>query len=423
MRHGLIAIGWWGSMATLVVACERPARPAGSVPREAPATPSRGPAVVRPGIDVLLDDSMSLLRGRRVGFVTNVNAVDQRGRSAIARLREANVELVALFGPEHGLTATAAPGEKVASTVDSATRIPIYSLYGQTRAPTEEMLRGIDLLLVDLPDVGARYYTWIATTIEVMKAAAPRRIPVVVLDRPNPITGVMQGNILDTAFTSAVGRLAVPMRHGLTLGEHARLARHDLDIAVDLRVIPAAGWHRTMAFDQTGLPFLPPSPNLRDLDALYHYTGTCLFEGTALSVGRGTDAAFHQVGAPWLDTAAVVAAMRAANLPGVEFRGVVFTPRRPGDGKFADTTVVGVRLVITDHEQYDPVRTAVHLLAAIGAMHPDRIRIGGSFDRLAGGPALRTALLRRDPPERILASWQPALAAFRVRVQPFLLYH
>lgn len=422
MRHGLIAIGWWSSMATLVVACERQARPISSTPREVSTPVPRDSRAVRPGIDVLLDDSTALLRGRRVGFVTNVNAVDRHGRSAIARLREANINLVALFGPEHGLTATAAPGEKVASTVDSATLIPIYSLYGQTRAPTAEMLRGIDLLLVDLPDVGARYYTWIATTVEVMKVAAPRGIPVVVLDRPNPITGVMQGNILDTAFASAVGRLAVPMRHGLTLGEHARLARHDLGIAVDLRVIPVAGWRRNVAFGATGLPFLPPSPNLRDLDALYHYPGTCLFEGTALSVGRGTDAAFHQVGAPWLDTAAVIARMRAAGLPGVDYRGVVFTPRRPGDSKFADTTVAGVRLVITDHRTYDPVRTAVHLLAAVESVHHDRIRIGGSFDRLAGGATLRMALLRRDAPDQILAAWQPALAAFRARVQPFLLY-
>ena len=234
-----------------------------------------------PGIDVLLDDSISLVRGRRVGFVTNVNAVDRNGTSAIARLRGAGVRLVALFGPEHGLAATAAPGEKVESTVDSALRIPIYSLYGQTKAPTPEMLQGIDVMLVDLPDVGARYYTWLATTVEVMKAAARHGIQVVVLDRPNPITGMVQGNILDTAHASAVGRLAVPMRHGLTLGEHARLARADLGIAVDLRVVPVTGWVRRMPFDQTGLPFLAPSPNLRDLDALYHYPGTCLFEGTA----------------------------------------------------------------------------------------------------------------------------------------------
>lgn len=416
--HGQVARYWLCGSATLVVACAGRSSPA---PAPAPVTPA--PVVVRPGIEVLLTDSFALVRGRRVGFVTNVNAVDRSGRSAIARLRESGVELVALFGPEHGLAATAAPGEKVASSVDRETQVPIYSLYGQTRAPTAAMLQGIDVMLVDLPDVGARYYTWLATTVEVMQAAGAHGIPVVVLDRPNPINGMVQGNVLDPAFSSAVGRLAVPMRHGLTLGEHALLARADLAIAVDLHVVPVGGWRRGMAFGATGLPFLPPSPNLRDLDALFHYPGTCLFEGTALSVGRGSDAPFHQVGAPWLDTTAVLARMRSVSLPGVAFRGVRFTPVQPGDAKFDGTSLLGIRLEITDRTRYDPVRTAIHLLAAIQATHPEQIRIGGSFDRLAGGSSLRTALVRGDAPDAIIATWSDELAAYRERITPFLLYH
>lgn len=387
-----------------------------------PAVSSARMVTVRPGIDVLLSDSLHLVASRRVGFVTNLAAVDAGGTSAVARVRGAPVRLVALFGPEHGLSATAAPGEKVASGVDTAANIPIYSLYGATRRPTPEMLEGIDVLVVDLPDVGARYYTYIGTTIEVMRAAAEAGIPVIVADRPNPIGGVVQGNILDPAHASFVGSLAVPMRHGLTLGEQALLARADLGIDVELTVVPAAGWRRAEFHESTGLPFRAPSPNLRDVDALFHYPGTCLFEGTALSVGRGSDLPFHQVGAPWLDTTAVLARIRAAGLEGVAFEGVTFTPRNPGDGKFADVPLLGVRLVVTDRHRYDSPATAVHLLAAIRAVHPEEIRIGGSFDRLAGGPTLREALLAGVAPAEIVASWRPGQQAYHRRVASVLLY-
>lgn len=385
--------------------------------------PVAAQVAVRPGVDVLLSDSLHLVRGKRVGLVTNLAAVDARGISAVERFRGAPLTLAALFGPEHGLSALAAPGEKVASSVDSASRIPIYSLYGATRRPTPEMLAGLDVLVIDLPDVGARYYTYPATAVEVLQAAQAAGLPVIIADRPNPITGTaMQGNILDMAHASMVGLLAIPMRHGLTLGEETRLAAADLGISTPLIVVPSAGWRRGMDLDATGLPFRAPSPNLIDLDGLYHYPGTCLFEGTALSVGRGTDHPFHQVGAPWLDTTAVLARMRAAAPPGVRFEGVRFTPTNPGDGKFAGVAVSGVRLVITDRRAYDPTAAAVHLLAAIRAVHPAEIRIGGSFDRLAGGPTLREALLRGEPPATIIAGWEAGLARYRDRVKPFLLY-
>lgn len=377
---------------------------------------------VRPGIDVLLSDSLHLIQGKRVGLVTNLAAVGGDGRDAVTLIRSAPVTLVALFGPEHGLSTLAAPGERVDNAVDSVSQVPIYSLYGPTRRPSAAMLQGIEVLVVDLPDVGARYYTYPATAVEVMIAAAEAGIPVIVADRPNPIGGAMQGNILDTAMASMVGRLAVPMRHGLSLGEWLRLAQRDLGIGGRLEVVPASGWSRSMDFDATGLPFRAPSPNLKDVESLYHYPGTCLFEGTALSVGRGTDLPFHQVGAPWLDTTAVLERMRSAELPGVTFEGVTFTPRSPGDAKFADTTVVGIRLVISDRRSYDPTITAVHLLAAIRDVHPEQVRIGGSFNRLAGGPALRDALLRGERPDAIVAGWGAGLALFRDRVRGVLLY-
>jgi uncharacterized protein YbbC (DUF1343 family) len=378
---------------------------------------------VRPGIDVLLTDSLAVVRGRRVGLVTNQAGVDAHGVSDVARLRAAGIRLMALFSPEHGFRGATDPGAAVASSLDSATGLPIYSLYGKSTAPTDAMLDGIDLLLVDLQDAGARYYTYLFTTVEVMRSAARRGIRVVVLDRPDPIGGPVQGNVLDTASASPVGLLAVPMRHGMTLGELARLARADLGLTAELGVVPVAGWRRSMPFDATGLPFVPPSPNLRSTESLYHYPGLCLFEGTDLSVGRGSEAPFEQIGAPWLDTAAVLARVRAARLPGVGFESVAFTPHGPGDGKYADTLVAGIRLRVTDRVSYDPTATAVHLLAAVRAVHPDRFAwITKQFDRLAGGTKLREQLDAGTSPAEIVAGWKPGLERFEARRRPFLLY-
>lgn len=389
----------------------------------APAVAAPQRAEVQPGLEVLLTDSLALLSGRRVGLVANMASVDRRGVSAVDRLRSAGVNLTALFSPEHGFRGTAAPGERVASTVDSATGLPIYSLYGRTVAPTPEMLTGIEVLLVDLPDVGARYYTYISTTVEVMRAAGRSGIPVVVLDRPNPIGGRAQGNVLDSAFRSFVGMLSVPMRPGLTLAEQALLARSELGIAVDLRIVPAGNWTRTMALDDAGLPFLPPSPNLKDLESLFHYPGTCLFEGTSLSVGRGTSRPFHQVGAPWLDTTAVLARLRSEGLPGVHFVADTFTPVSPGDQKHAGVRVNGIRLVLTDRAAYDPTATAVAMLVAIQAVHPEQIGfVPAQFDRLAGGSSLREAVLSGVGHRQIVAGWAAPLAAFERRSAAVLLY-
>ncbi|NOT08026.1 MAG: DUF1343 domain-containing protein [Gemmatimonadales bacterium] len=399
----------------VLAACGAPPKPGDVPPRAAPR--------VRPGIEVLLGDSTALVRGRRVGLVSNHAGVDAAGVSDVDLLLRGQVRLVALFSPEHGFRGAADPGEAVASTTDSATGLPIYSLYGRTSAPTDTMLAGIDLMLVDLPDVGARYFTYLSTTIEVMKVAARLGKIVVVLDRPNPIGGLVQGNLLDPAYRSFVGALPMPMRHGLTLGELARLANTELSIGADLRIVPVAGWDRSRALDETGLPFLPPSPNLKDLESLFHYPGTCLFEATSLSVGRGTDAPFRQVGAPWLDVARVLAALPRDRLPGVRFEAVAFTPTSPGDGKYGGIPVRGIRLILTDRRIYDPTLTAVVLWSVIQATHPDSIGVrAAALDRLAGGPALRQALAAGQDPFEIVRAWEVPLAGWLTHRRLALLY-
>ena len=257
------------------------------------AAPARAP--VLPGIDVLLRDSLHLVRGSRAGLITNHTGIDSQGRPSIDRLVEApDVELVALFSPEHGIRGTEEGGVEIVGGRDPVSGLPVHSLYGETRKPTPEMLADLDILLFDIQDVGARYYTYVSTMALAMEAAGEAGIPFLVLDRPNPIDGVrVQGNVLDPAFSTFVGLYPVPMRHGMTAGELARLYRGEFGVRVDLRVVPAAGWRRSMRFSATGLPWVPPSPNMPSVTSALHYPGTCLFEGTNLSVGRGTDEPFQ----------------------------------------------------------------------------------------------------------------------------------
>jgi beta-N-acetylhexosaminidase len=345
--------------------------------------------------------------------------------STIDRLHQADdVELVALFGPEHGIRGRVEGGERVADDIDPATGAPIYSLYGETRKPTPAMLEGLDLLLFDIQDIGARYYTYVWTMALAMEAAGEAGVVFVVLDRPNPIGGrLVQGNVLDPEYATFVGLYPVPMRHGLTVGELARLLAGHFGIAVDLRVIPMEGWTRTTWYDATGLPFTPPSPNMPSLASATHYPGTCLFEGTNLSVGRGTDLAFQQIGAPWLDAEAVVDTLNAAGLEGVRFEAVSFVPEAPGDRKYDGEMVQGVRFVATDREHYDPTHAAIAALTAIYARHPDQVEwYVAHFDRLAGTDGVRTAILAGDPFEAIVASWEVQTEDFENLRRPYFLY-
>jgi len=385
------------------------------------------PARVRPGIEVLLTDSIHLVRNRRIGLVTNQSGVDTRGRRDLDLLLAAGLSVTAVFAPEHGLRGAidvdVAPTSR--QETDSATGTPVYLLHDGVRLhpPSAKMLEQVDVLVIDLQDAGARYYTYPAAVATVMQAAAAARRSVIVLDRPNPIGGTVQGDVQDSATASAVARFPIAMRHGMTIGELARLARNTLGLKADLRVVPLDGWRRFMDLDATGLPFVPPSLNLRTLESLYHYPGLCIFEGTNLSVGRGSDTPFEQVGAPWLDTTAVLAQLRRAGPAGVRFTGTAFTPASPGDGKYADTLVSGIRLITTDRTRYDPTVTAVHLLAALRIVHPQAFSFRpAQFDRLTGGPDLRLAIERGESVAAIERHWSSELERFRQHRRQFLLY-
>jgi uncharacterized protein YbbC (DUF1343 family) len=391
------------------------------------AAPARAP--VRPGIEVLLADSLALVAHRRVGLLTNHTGVDRTGRRDVDLLRGM---VTVLFSPEHGFAGTEDRPDLPDAT-DSATGLPIYSLYRATPAAALAALDGVDVLVVDLQDIGARYYTYAPTAAWFMREAARRRKPVVVLDRPDPLGGLrVQGNVAPAPGPTDSGPTAflpVPMRPGMTIGELLRFANDALGLGARLTVVPLAGWRRAMFYDETGLPWVRPSPNMPDLESAMHYPGLCLFEGTNLSVGRGTPLAFQVVGAPWLDTAAVLAALRrrdpgwGGGLRGVAISGAVFVPRAPSDGKYDGAALPGLRLRVTDRQRYDPTKAAVVLLAALRAVHGDSLRFRAAhFDRLAAGPALREAVLAGRPPAEIWRAWAPALAAFvRTRAR-YLLY-
>ncbi|MBV9773103.1 MAG: DUF1343 domain-containing protein [Gemmatimonadetes bacterium] len=402
-----------------------PALAALAVAACAPGTSLPAPrAAVRPGVEVFLASPPAALRGKRIGLVTNQTGVDRAGTSTIDRLAAApEMKLVALFSPEHGIRGAAAPGERVASGTDPRTGLPIHSLYGETRKPTPEMLRGVDALVFDIQDVGSRTYTYIYTLALTMQAAAEAHIPYVVLDRPNPIGGtVVEGNLLDTAYASFVGMYPLPVRHGMTVGELARLYNREFGIGADLTVIPAEGWRRDVWFDATGLPWVAPSPNIPRLESAVHYPGTVFYEGTNLSSGRGSDHPFEQVGAPWLRSGEVARTMNAMRLPGVRFEEVDFTPHAPGDGKYADTLVHGVRLVATDRATYRPVAASLLLLETIRRTHPGDFRwLPSHFDRLAGTDRMRKAV-DAGTVRGLLREWDADAERFRRTRQPYLLY-
>ncbi len=397
-------------------------------------------ATVRPGISVLMSDSLHLIRGKRVALLTNQSGIDERGVSDIDRLvdataKAAGVQLVALFAPEHGIRGTE-DRTNLASEMDAKTGVVIHSLYGRTTtAPPDSTLRGVDVLLIDLQDLGARPWTYPASMLYTLRAASRNRIPVLLLDRPNPIGGmIVEGPMVDSALTNAeddtpqrhaqpTSIFPIPLRHGLTLGEQARFYNAALGLGAQLTVIPASGWTRERWFDATGLPWVRPSPNMPSITSAAFYAGMVILEPTNLSVGRGTDSSFQHFGAPWLNANAVLARLTAMGLPGVTFREMSFTPLKPGDSKYGGRRCEGIGMRITDRRAFRSTLTAAAIIWAVSREHPKQLTVQAvGFDRTFGGPGLRDALLAGDLPGEVLARHDARVAAFQGRVAPFLLY-
>lgn len=388
---------------------------------------------MRPGNEGLMADSSHLVAGRRVGLITNHTGLTRNQTHAVDHLRSQDVEIVALFAPEHGIRGTVAEpasggtGDQagwVESGVDEITGLPVRSLYGEALKPTPEMLSDIEVLLFDIQDIGARYYTYVSTMALAMQAAAENGIPFVVLDRPNPISGdLVQGNVLEPEHSSFVGLYPVPMRHGMTAGELARMFNDHFEVGVELHVVPTAGWERDAWFDQTGLPWVNPSPNMPSLESATHYPGTCLFEGTNLSVGRGTPLAFQQIGAPWLDGAVLAERLNAYELAGVRFEAVNFTPEGPHDRKYDGELVNGVRLIATDRNVYDPTLAGVAALIEARRMAGQRWEWRrGHFDRLAGTTRLREQIEAGAQLADATSDWNDEVVAFKQIRARYLLY-
>jgi len=397
-------------------------------------------ARVRPGISVLVSDSINLIRGKRIGLLTNQTGIDEKGRSDIDLLRDkkprgAGVNLVQLFSPEHGLRGTE-DRPNIASGIDRESGLPVFSLYGQqTIAPPDTMLAKLDALVFDLQDIGTRTWTYVGAMIYSMRAAARTNKPIIVLDRPNPVTGyIIEGPLLDSALANpedptparagqAYALWPMPLRHGMTMGELARYFNDILKIRADLHVVPAQGWRRDVWFDLTGLPWVKPSPNMPSLQSAMLYPGLVAFEATNLSVGRGTPEAFQHVGAPWLNAAATVAILRDREIPGVRFYAENFTPQNPTDGKYNGQSIPGIRIVVINRSSLQAARVGANLLWAINRTAGSRLTINArEFDLRFGSPQDRVALLRGDDPDAIIDREYKAAYAFRESTRQYLIY-
>ncbi len=398
----------------------------------APSAARADSAGVLPGVEVLLRDSLGLLRGKRVGLITNPTGRDRAGTSTADLLARApGVHLAALFGPEHGIRGTAAAGAHVASSVDSATGVPVYSLYGATRAPTREMLANVDVLVYDIQDVGARVYTYEWTMALAAAAADSAGIPFVVLDRPDPVRADrVEGGVLDPRFASFVGQYPVAMRYGLTPGELLRYLAGTGAVRVRrLTVVPMRGYGRAMWYASTRLPRVNPSPNLRSADAELLYTGTVLFEGTNVSEGRGTDEPFALVGAPWLIDAPALAqaltarAARDPALSGVRFEAVARAVAA-GTEKFGGQTIPMLRVVVTDRDRVRPDAVGLWMLRAIYAAHPREFAWRTAHaDRLAGSDRMRRAVEEGDGAvAALLGRYEEEARAFERGTEKYRIY-
>jgi len=422
----------------LVLACSSAP---GATAREGAGSMGGVAGRVRPGITVLLDDSVHLVRGKTIGLLTNQTGVDEHGVSdadlltSDPRARAAGVRLVTLFSPEHGIRGTE-DRTGIESRVDERTGLPVHSLYTtSTIAPPDSTLRGLNALVFDLQDIGTRTWTYVGNLVYSLRAAKRNRVPLVVLDRPAPLTGLRRdGPMLDSALANpeepapdrpglAYALYPFPLRHGMTMGELALFYNAVLGIGAELHVVPMSGWRRAMWFDQTGLPWVRPSPNLPSLASALLYPSLVPFEATNLSVGRGTAEPFQRFGAPWLDARATAALLEERELAGVRFEAETFVPREPGDKKYDGREIPGVRIVVTDRDRIHAGRVGAAILWALARTAGDSLSIAPrAFDLRFGNAAARQALVRGEDPDTVIDRSLPDVVAFSERARQFLLY-
>jgi uncharacterized protein YbbC (DUF1343 family) len=380
-----------------------------------------------------------LIRNKRIGLITNQTGIDEHGISDIDLLRSptataAGVKLVRLYSPEHGIRGTE-DREHLASSVDERSGLFIVSLYeNSTSPPPDSTIRDLDAIVIDLQDIGTRTWTYVGVVMYTLQSAARLGKTVIIVDRPNPVSGATNGPFLDSALANpyppapgkpgrAYALYPVPLRHGLTMAEMARLFNAEMKLGADLRVVPAAGWRRSMWFDETGLPWVRPSPNLPDLTSATIYPALVAFEGSNLSVGRGTTAAFQRFGAPWLDAREAARRLEAMHLPGTRFVVDSFTPRTAGDNKYNDRRIAGVRIELTDRNRFEAGMVCAAILSVVHAVNPDSLRITNlTFDLRFGNAAIRAAIMRGEDPSPLMAKEETAAEAFANRARRYWMY-
>lgn len=387
---------------------------------------------VQTGLD-RVNEYQQLFNNKRLGIITNHTAYNsQQQHITDIFLAMDGATISALFGPEHGIRGSAEAGAAIDSGNDPISNIPIYSLYGETRKPAPDMLKDVDVLVFDIQDVGARFYTYIYTMAYAMAAAAEQGIAFVVLDRPNPITGIrVEGNILESEFASFVGLFPIPVRHGMTVGELAKMFNEEgwleNGVKADLTVIPMKDWRREFWYDETGLPFIQPSPNIPDPESATVYPGVCLLEGTNVSEGRGTTNPFQIFGAPWIDGALLAEKLNTLNLSGVAFQDTSFTPVSiegvATNPKYENNLCSGLKINVTDRNQFQPYRTGIHIVNAIHQMYPDSLKWRtGHFDRLCGSASIREAIINQTDMDSLIASCQYQINGFMEKRKKYLIY-
>ncbi|WP_375540551.1 exo-beta-N-acetylmuramidase NamZ family protein [Peribacillus simplex] len=378
---------------------------------------------VSPGIEVLLKEEKNVLSGKKVGLITNPTGIDSKLTSIVDLLNDdPDINLTALFGPEHGVRGDAQAGASVEYYIDEKTGLPVYSLYGKTKKPTPEMLKDVEVLVFDIQDVGTRYYTYIYTMAYAMEAAKENDIPFIVLDRPNPQGGEsVDGPVLEPEFSSFVGLYPIPLKHGMTVGELATLFNKEFKIGADLKVIKMKGWKRVMDYDDTGLPFVLPSPNMPTVSTTFVYPATGLIEGTNVSEGRGTTKPFELIGAPYINSDELAGKLNALRLPGVKFRAASFTPTF---SKHAGKLSHGVEIYITDREEFKAVPTGLHIIKTIQDLYPGDFEFlaANNFNLLIGNGWIMSRIEEGSSVNEIMKEYQVKQDAFKKLRKNYLLY-